>query len=172
MKGTVTPIPWWAAEPRRLALELEAMERAAPELQWHAEHGIWTGLLPLWPFDRPEPAVLDSFVNKRRFQLAVMPFQAHPAVAPAFLPLDPEPELHERTQAKWHVLGDGSLCLFQRAADWTGEGRCADLIPKAAGWHLEYLLMKRKLIESMTVNGIVVDDCHDHLFSEATGVPA
>jgi hypothetical protein len=72
-----------------------------------------------------------------------------------------------RTQHDWHVNGDGTVCLFQSASDWTGGDTAADLVVKSAGWFLEYLLMEAGLIERMTANGIVSDPVHDHLFAPA-----
>ncbi len=164
----VVPVTWWEALPDRLELELAAMSEAAPDLEWFPDRGVWQGHLPLWPFARALPNELEAFTTGRRFAVEVQPVQAHPAVAPKYWPLDPEPELVERTQQRWHVNGDGSLCLFQRSVDWSGEEPCAALVPKASGWFLEYLLMKSGSIEAMTVNGIVNDDRLDSLMVSAT----
>ena len=42
----------------------------------------------------------------------------------------------------WHVNGDGSLCLMQAADDWQPEDTAADLVRKACGWFVEYLLVE------------------------------
>lgn len=158
-------VPWWEALPDRLVFELAAMAEVAPDLEWSPREGLWRGRLPVWPFTRARPENLESFTAGRRLLVEVQPVQAHPAVAPKFWPLDPEPELAERTQQRWHVNGDGSLCLFQRSVDWAGDEPCAALIPKASGWFLEYLLMKAGSIEAMTINGIVADDGLDGLMA-------
>ncbi|WP_233226336.1 hypothetical protein [Amycolatopsis sp. CA-126428] len=92
---------------------------------------------------------------------------AYPMVPPAIYPLDPVPEPVEYTQARFHVMGDGSLCLLQDAATWTGRDSITDLLLKAAGWRIEYTLLKAGVIEAMTINGIVTDASHDHLIDEA-----
>jgi hypothetical protein len=51
---------------------------------------------------------------------------------------------------------------------WTGIETAADLVVKAAGWFLEYLLMDAGLIEHMSENGIANDDLLDHFFSPST----
>jgi hypothetical protein len=88
-------------------------------------------------------------------------------VAPLIRPLDPEPGLLERTNHKWHVMGDGSLCLLQDDAAWTGRESIVGLLLKAAGWRVEYALMKADLIDAMTLRGIVDDDQLDHLVALA-----
>jgi hypothetical protein len=150
------------AEPGRLFREREAITTIAPELEW-TESG-WAGYAPVWPFERPKPPQLDAFLAGRRLQLKVEYLQSYPMVAPRFVPIDPEPDLRVRTMHDWHVNGDGSLCMFQNSTDWDPRSTAADLIPKASGWFLEYLLLTGELIEHMTVNGIVSDDVLDHLF--------
>jgi hypothetical protein len=61
------------------------------------------------------------------------------------------------------VLGDGGLCLLRETLDWTASEPAAELVRKAAGWFLEFLLLRDGLIEEMTADGIVNDDCLDHL---------
>ena len=61
----------------------------------------------------------------------------------------------------WHVRGDGSLCLLQVPADWTGRRPVADLAIKAAGWHLEYLLMEAAIVPKMTLGGIATSQKYD-----------
>ena len=84
------------------------------------------------------------------------------------VPLDPQPDPMVRTQHAWHVNGDGTLCLLQTASDWDGTGTAAELVLKAAGWFLEYLLMEAGRIEQMSTAGIVNDDSWDDLLT-ATG---
>lgn len=152
------------AEPERLQWELSRMEAIAPNLVWEPGPGAWTGFAPLWPFDREEPRDLEAFTAGRRFRLKVMPTSAHPATAPVLLPLDPEPTLDQCTLHRWHVNGNGSLCLLQNASDWTGEEPCSELVVKAAGWFIEYLLVERGCVEAMTEQGIVSSDALDSLF--------
>jgi hypothetical protein len=90
---------------------------------------------------------------------------AYPMVPPVLYPLDPQVDFGVWTLHDWHVNGDGSLCLLQRASDWTGRSPAADLVVKAAGWFLEYLLLERKVRSSMTECGIVHDDSLDELFT-------
>lgn len=164
-------IPWWAAHPARLAAEMEAMTAVAPDLVWSDEvasgvpGGGWRGACPIWPFDRPEPAGLDLYVDGRSFQIEVRCSPAHPVAVPAIYPVDPVPDLSVRTRQAWHVMGDGSLCLVQHALDWTGRDLVCDLVRKAAGWFLEYLLLTDRRADAMTVAGIVDDDCRDNLLA-------
>lgn len=155
-------LSWFDDDPARLQRELDAMPAVAPALVWTGGH--WAGELPLWPMERPEPATLREYVGDRRFRVEVHYFESFPMVAPRFIPIEPEPEIAVWTMHRWHVSGDGSLCLFQNFIDWDPSGTAADLVPKAAGWFLEYLLMEDGAIEHMTVNGIATNDSHDHLF--------
>lgn len=139
---------------------------AGHELVWADDMpaGGWRGPLPLWPFDRPEPAELGTFINDARLVVEIIYSQAHPMVPPSVRPLDPEPALFARTIHAWHLNGDGTLCFFQAAGDWEPSGTAADLIVKAAGWFLEYELMRRGAISSMTERGLSADTSHDGLF--------
>ena len=165
MKVSDERVRWPDAEPARFAAEQRAMRSAAPELSWDDDALTWTGVVPTWPFPRPRPAGLDEFLDGRRIVARVEYSQAFPMVAPRIVPLDPEPDPMVRTLHAWHVNGDGSLCLLQRASDWDGTGTAAELVMKAAGWFLEYLLMEEGRIERMTESGIVHDDSLDHLFT-------
>jgi hypothetical protein len=158
-------IPWQEAEPHTLERERAAMAGAAPDLTWSdaPPAGGWDGVCPLWPFDRPAPGKLREFVGERAFTIAVRYEQAHPMVPPRIMPIDPEPAIAVRAMHRWHLNGDGSLCLFQTATDWDGTGTAADLLLKAAAWYLEYLLMLEGRIEEMTECGIVHDDSLDAL---------
>jgi hypothetical protein len=158
-------VSWLDAEPRRLVREREAVSAIAPELEWiERPAGGWEGFAPAWPFERAAPEGLDKFLAGRRLRIQVEYSQAFPMVEPKIWPVDPSPDPRYRTQAIWHVNPDGSLCLLQAASDWTGHETAADLVVKAAGWFLEYLLMEEGLIERMTESGIVNDDALDHLF--------
>jgi hypothetical protein len=156
-------VDWTAAEPSRFAAELQAVAAAAPDLAWDEGAGAWIGEAPEWPFSRPRPAGLEEFLGGRRLLLRVEYSQAFPMVAPRVVPLRPEPDPMVRTQHDWHVNGDGSLCLLQRASDWEGIGTAAELVVKASAWFLEYLLMEAGRIEHMSEAGLVNDDSLDHL---------
>jgi hypothetical protein len=163
---------WLEAEPKRLASEKEAMRAIVSNLKWIDDDpaGGWKGPVPEWPFDRPAPPHLEDFLADRRLSVRVEYLQSFPMVEPKVWPLDPEPEPRCRTDARWHVLGDGSLCLLRSASDWTGRETAADLVVKASGWFLEFLLMEAGLIEEMTVDGIANDPRLDDLFVEGSKV--
>lgn len=155
-------VSWFVDEPVVLERELAAMPSVAPELAWVDGH--WEGVLPLWPFQRAEPPALLDFVGDRRFRVEVHYYESFPMVAPRFMPVEPQPEIAVWTMHRWHVMGDGSLCLFQNFTDWHPSNTAADLVPKAAGWFLEYLLIVDNAVEQMTVEGIARSDELDHLF--------
>jgi hypothetical protein len=92
---------------------------------------------------------------------------AHPMVAPTIYPTEPEPEIVEWTQHRWHVLGDGGLCLLQSVAAWDPAASLTDLLDKAAAWRVEYALLKAGVREHMSLGGIADDDSLDHLVAEA-----
>lgn len=169
---------WFDAHPDRLGRELEEMS-AYPDLIWdenltregHQDGGGWAGALPAWPFERPRPPELDAFLAGETFEAVIVCLQGHPAVKPRVYPTNPEPDVGVRTMNAWHVAGDGSLCLSQRAYDWDGSETTAELVPKASGWFLEYLLLDRGLAEAMTEVGIVAGDLLDPLFTAANAQP-
>ncbi|MFI9387746.1 hypothetical protein [Kutzneria sp. NPDC052558] len=138
-----------------------------PELTWVPEGaGRWQGRLPVWPFDRPAPPGVDILTDNLGLGLELRYNHAYPAAVPAVFPVDPEPDIHSRTQHRWHLLGDGSLCLLAQPAQWTCRDSVVELLLKAAGWRIEYALMTSDAIESMTENGIVADPQHDELITE------
>jgi hypothetical protein len=52
----------------------------------------------------------------------------------------------------------------QTAQDWRpGDDTAADLVRKASGWFIEYLLMEDEKIEAMTIHGIFEDTSLDEL---------
>ena len=104
--ATQGPVPWVEAEPKRFARELAAMPLVAPDLTFEA--GRWTGLLPVWPFDRDAPDGLEAFLAGQRCRVAIEYLESFPMIAPRFWPLNPEPPLFQRSMAKWHVSPDGS----------------------------------------------------------------
>lgn len=159
---------WWECEPRRLERDRHEIQAACPELVWDPlGAGGWRGFLPLWPFDRPEPPRLRDLIGNQGMLIRVLYGQAYPMVPPAIYPLDPRPELFEYTQTRFHVLGDGSLCLFQDNSVWTGRESVVELLQKAAGWRVEYAFVKSGVAEAMTINGIVSDDSRDCLVDQA-----
>ncbi|MEV6985801.1 hypothetical protein AB0M95_31705 [Sphaerisporangium sp. NPDC051017] len=169
MKNSASaPVTWWQCEPRRLARDQSEIRERFPDLEWRPDGaGEWRGLLPRWPFTRPEPQGLAEMIGLRGLKVAVLYGHAYPMVPPAIHPLDPEPDLLMRTDQRWHVMGDGRLCLFQDDATWTGRDSVVELLLKAAGWRVEFELMQRGAIERMTVNGIVDDPQLDHLLARA-----
>jgi len=169
---TAAALSWWQVEPDLLRREQQAMAALAPELAWvPAGPGQWVGLAPIWPFERPAPPGLIGLLAGRRLQLEVRYSHAFPVVAPKVWSIDPQPALEQRTQHAWHVNGDGSLCLLRDAAAWTGREPAAELVIKAAGWFIEYLLLSDGRIEEMTSAGIATDSCLDGLITEAVGAP-
>lgn len=161
------PMTWWQCEPRRLARDQAEVRERFPDLEWQGDGaGEWRGFLPRWPFTRPEPPGLAEMIGLNGLKVAVVYGHAYPMIPPAVHPLDPQPDLLSRTDQRWHVMGDGRLCLFQDDATWTGRDSLVELLLKAAGWRVEFELMKRGMIERMTVSGIVDDGTLDHLFAE------
>jgi hypothetical protein len=69
----------------------------------------------------------------------------------------------------WHVNGDCSLCLMQAADDWDPSEAAADLVAKAAGWFVEYLLLEDGHIEKMSERGIYTDPSLDGVIAEKYG---
>jgi hypothetical protein len=167
------PMTWWQCEPRRLARDQAEVRDRFPGLEWRPDGaGGWFGRLPRWPFARPEPPGLVETVGEEGLQIGLVYGHAYPMVPPAIFPLDPEPPLSARTDQRWHVMGDGSQCLFQDDATWTGRESVVDLLLKAAGWRVEFELMRRGAIDAMTINGIVEDPQFDHLLAKvAAGEP-
>ncbi|TYC22674.1 hypothetical protein FXF52_19350 [Micromonospora sp. MP36] len=161
------PVTWWQCEPRRLKRDQEEVRQRFPDLEWQNEGaGGWIGHLPRWPFARPEPPGLVKAIGERGLLVAVVYGHAYPMVPPAIFPDDPQPPLIARTDQRWHVMGDGSLCLLQDDATWTGRDSVVELLLKAAGWRVEFELMRRGLIGAMTIDGIVDDDQLDHLLGQ------
>lgn len=178
----MTPQPlavtlWNEAEPATEERDVMAVKAFAPGLSYTPPmasvaitfHGAWEGRLPVWPFDRIEPAGLTQLIAEGVLVQVVYP-AAYPMVPPRVYALDPEPAIEERTQQRWHVAPGGSLCLLQTEGDWSPQTTPVDLLLKAAGWRIEYALMKTGLIEAMTVNGIVNDDSRDALIARAAAL--
>jgi hypothetical protein len=145
------------------------MARVAPEMEWLDDDdaaGGWEGVVPAWPFERAAPAGLDELLGERRLRVRVRYLQAFPSVEPRLEPVDPEPPIERRILDSWHLNGDGTLCLLRTADLWTGRETAADLVAKASGWFIEYLLMERGAIKHMTECGINDDDSLDKLITE------
>lgn len=174
--GKHGPISWWQEEPDRYERDCREIADLLPTLAWCEPEravrgaGGWCGRLPLWPFTRPAPDGLPDIGDGLLLELVYS--QAYPAIAPKIFPLDPEPRLAHYTHHRWHLNGDGSLCLLQGAADWTGRESVTDLLLKAAGWRVEFALMHAALVDSMTENGIVERDDRDSLIDELSAARA
>ena len=177
--GVLVPVLWHEAETDRLARDIEEISRFAPGLEFEpgpgnglvSHHGRWHGRLPVWPMERPEPHGLSTVVPTG-LTVEVWYSAAYPMLPPAIYPLDPQPLLLERSQHDWHVAPDGSLCLLQTLASWDPRWSIVELLRRACGWRIEYVLMKAHLVESMTLWSIVDDASRDHLISEAASLEA
>jgi len=168
---TVKARTWWSDEPALLRREQEAMAHTAPELTWSEDGaGTWTGLVPAWPFDRAAPPGLEAFMAGRRLHAQLSYGHAFPMSPPTVWPVDPEPSIEQRTLHAWHVNGDGSLCLMETAAAWTGRDPAAELVIKAAGWFIEFLLMSDGLITRMTSIGLSGDTSLDEVITRASRI--
>lgn len=166
--STPVRVPWWEAEPARLQRDRDEVSAAFPELTFVAGgQAGWRGRLPLWPFERPEPDGLARLTSGLGLLLELHYLAAYPLVYPWIFPLAPEPAPVQLTQARWHVLGNGALCLFQTQQDWDPESSVVDLLRTAAGWRVEHALMTTGVLEEMTLAGIVHDYSIDHLVAEA-----
>ena len=58
---------------------------------------------------------------------------------------------------------------MQAADNWQPENTAADLVRKAAGWHIEYLLVDGGDLDRMTKRGIYVSDEIDALLAAKFG---
>lgn len=161
------------AEPERLIRDLREVTAFAPLLKYRHlavfRHGGWTGELPRWPFGRPEPEGLDELIGPSGLQVQVEYSAAYPMVPPTIYPVEPASSFWEQTQTAWHVAPGGSLCLLQSEGAWRPEASITELLLKAAGWRIEYALMKAHVIDHMSISGIVSDATFDHLIPEIAG---
>jgi len=155
---------WLEAEPEIVEREKLAMTEQAPDMQWQedlwwrGERRVgWVGEPPVWPAARSRPRGLSELLAGRRLKLAVFYPEAFPMVPPELLPIEPEVPIVRRTLQKWHVMGDGTLCLIQEADDWQPESSAAELVVKAAGWFIEYLLVEAEDLDEMSERGILSD---------------
>lgn len=164
----IARISWIVSDHARFQRDRDEIEADWPGLHWaDGDAGYWEGTLPLWPFDRDTPEGLDLLTGGVSLETTVMYSEAYPMVAPTIIPLTPLPEVAEWTMHRWHVNGDGSLCLLQSHSAWDPRASITELLLKAAGWRIEYALMKAGVIETMTLNGIVSDSGLDELITEA-----
>lgn len=166
----VPRVPWWHAEPSRLARDKEDVCRLAPELSFEADgdgDGFWRGVLARWPFHRDEPIGLDELIGPSGLEAVIAYPSAYPMIPPFVLPLNPVPLFEEWTLRKWHVLGDGSLCLFQTFAGWDPAASINEILLKAAGWRIEYALVKAGALHVMSERGIATDSSLDALIAQA-----
>jgi len=172
--ATRPAISWWEAEPDVAAREKDAMARHAPDMQW-AEDLVWRGgrrtvgwrgKAPSWGADRPKPLGVDELLAERRLDLLVVYPEAFPVIPASLFSLDPDPPMNRRTLHRWHINGDGSLCLMQSAEDWHLTDTAADLVRKASGWFIEYLLVEAGKLEAMTESGIFEATIADSVIGE------
>ena len=172
---TTEPVFWQDAEPARLERDRREVAMFAPNLDYHGFdpsgigeniHGGWFGELPLWPFERSAPEGLEELIGSTGLVVAVVYSAAHPMIAPTIFPVSVEPTLQEESRSVWHVAPGGSLCLLQSEGGWNPEASITELLAKAAGWRIEYALMKRGAIQEMSVRGIVTDSSFDHLITK------
>lgn len=166
---------WVDAETELVEREKAAMAEHAPEMTWRDDLVYerrpafgWTGMAPVWGGDRPKPAGVDELRDGRQLELAVFYPEGFPMAPPALLPLDPDVPIGRRTQHRWHINGDGSLCLVQRADDWQPTDTAADLVRKSSGWFIEYLLVDGGHREEMTECGILEDTAVDEILGRLT----
>jgi hypothetical protein len=117
--------------------------------------------------ERAEPNGLAQLIGEWGMPLEVVYGHAYPMVPPSIFPLDPVPKVAEWTIHRWHVMGDGSLCLLQDDVMWDPRQSVIDLLLKAAGWRVEYALVKAGLVDGMSMNGIVTDASRDDLIAPA-----
>jgi hypothetical protein len=167
----VRGIPWFEDDPERLERDKVDVGAFAPELTFiepsnDAPNGGWVGELPLWPFERKVPSGLADHSPPNGLSVLVSYTEGYPMIAPDIWPIKPEPDVLERSQARWHVLPTGALCLLQTTGQWQPEASLTELLMKAAGWRLEYALVRGGRLQQMTESGIVSSDILDELFTE------
>lgn len=166
-------ISWREAEPARLEAERAAMALHCPDMVWRDDlewprgrlGSGWQGLAPVWGAERARPAGVVELLSGRRLQLRVLYPEGFPMVPPDLYPLEPDVPIDRRTQNRWHVNGDGSLCTVQAAEDWQPDGTAAELVRKASCWFIEYLLVDAGDLDAMTQRGIYADESVDALLA-------
>src|SRR6476620_11502024 len=119
------------------------MVKRAPEMEWFDDPGKglgaggFEGLAPEWPFQRPRPAGLRKLTGGRQLRLRVEYQQGFPAQPPRLMPLDPDPGTERRMMERFHINGDGSICLILHGSEWSSDDHAAALVEKASGWFIE-----------------------------------
>lgn len=159
---------WWQDEPARLQRDLDDLAAAGFDLAWTGlSSGRLDGRLPAWPLSRPAPDGLDELLPTGGLLVHVEFGHGYPMVCPRVYPEDPKPPVERCTQHRWHVNGDGSLCLLQSADAWYPTTPLSDVLRKAAAWRVEYALVEAEVVPEMSLSGIVSNADRDHLVSEA-----
>lgn len=159
---------WWEVQPALLTHVLGDLKDAGFDLTWGPTgSGVLTGRLPRWPLGRPAPEGLDDLLGGDGLAVEVVLGHAFPMVLPAVRPVEPEVPWDRWTQHRWHVNGNGTLCLLQSAQAWDPQTPLSDVLRKSAAWYVEYRLIESGVIDAMSTNGIVSDDSYDHLVAEA-----
>lgn len=152
---------WLEAEPARAAVERAAMA-VCPDMRWMDEldwpdgrtGAGWEGLALAWGGDRQRPPGVDRLLDNRRLRLRAIYPEGFPMVPPGLFPIDPSVPMERRTLHRWHMNGDGSICLMQAAEDWQATDTAAELVLKASGWFIEYLLVENGDLAHMTERGV------------------
>jgi ubiquitin-protein ligase len=159
---------WWQDEPGRLERDLDDLAAAGFDLTWSpVGSGRLDGRLTAWPLDRAVPDGLDELLPTGGLLVQVEFGHGYPMVCPRVYAEDPKPPLERCTQHRWHVNGDGSLCLLQSADAWDPATRLSDVLRKAAAWRVEYALVETGVVEAMSLSGIVSNPERDHLVRDA-----
>lgn len=165
------PVLWMDQDPARLERDAREVTDFAPGMNFlppsdePQTHGGWHGPIPAWPFARAMPDGVNALIGEP-FEVAVAYPSAYPMTPPLVFPLNVTPEPIEHSQTVWHVSPSGMLCLLQSTGAWLPEASITELLLKAAGWRIEYALMKAGAVEQMSTNGIVSDDSLDRKISE------
>jgi hypothetical protein len=123
----------------------------------------------MWGGERPQPRGVEALLAGRRLRLRVLYPEGFPMIPPDAYPVEPVVPMERRTQHRWHMNGDGSLCLLRGAEDWDPTATAADLVLKASGWFIEYLLVEDGDLEQMTEVGIGSSDEIDALLAAKFG---
>lgn len=158
-------------DPARLERDRLELIEFAPEMTFESPrsnpqtHGRWLGPIPKWPFDREPPEGLEVLIGSGDFEVELVYPSAYPMTPPLVFPRSVSPEPIEHSQAIWHVAPSGMLCLLQSTGGWLPEASVTELLQKAAGWRIEYALMKAGAIDRMATNGIVSDPVLDGTIS-------
>lgn len=162
-------VPWTVAEPAHADRERAAMADVAPALRWttgltlldRSDLSGFVGPLPQWCADRAMPPGVAELLGADQVSVEVIFSEATPMVPPAIRAINPDVPLARRTDHRWHINGDGTLCQLQGAVAWPPGTTAEALLVKASCWYVEYRLMEHGLIEAMSESGIAEDPVHD-----------